>query len=67
MGRTSPPEPAPEEVDLDAESTAVIESVGDLTEFGWDESRLGELERGQGVSLAQATPADQVLRLHSRH
>jgi len=48
MGRTSPLEPPPEEVDLDAESTAVVESVGDLTEFGWDEheSRLGELERG---------------------
>lgn len=48
MGRTSPPEPAPQEFDLDAESMAIVESVGDLTEFGWDEDefRLGELERG---------------------
>lgn len=48
MGRTSPSEPPPQEVDPLAESTAVVESVGDLTEFGWDEneSRLGELERG---------------------
>ena len=48
MGRTFPPELPLQEVDLGAESTAVVESVGDLTEFGWDEheSRLGALKRG---------------------